>query len=240
MGNLAPRYDDINDANELLQPLPQQIIVQSDQATGPIATRSFKEIPAEEVTLNKQSFPFSISGVSLCANDFSEHKVSFLVNASEAWCYEFQWGSDQSIKSNEMVPGKSVNIFFDLPNGYVGVWLTGEPVLVLLVAQTSDSVRNKHLRVEIAFSGDRSSPKPIINRQTAIIGNSSYDIQEIFGIQTAGICVICLTEPVQIALAPCRHACACFNCAERLLISGRPSCPVCREDVRSVIRFLIE
>ena len=39
-------------------------------------------------------------------------------------------------------------------------------------------------------------------------------------------CVVCLEKPVQVALVPCGHVCACVSCS-----SGLKSCPLCRRSV---------
>ena len=36
-------------------------------------------------------------------------------------------------------------------------------------------------------------------------------------------CVVCLEKPVQVALVPCGHVCACISCS-----SGLKICPMCR------------
>lgn len=40
-------------------------------------------------------------------------------------------------------------------------------------------------------------------------------------------CVICLSDPRQVAVYPCRHMCMCSSCAEALPAQGN-KCPICR------------
>ena len=40
-------------------------------------------------------------------------------------------------------------------------------------------------------------------------------------------CVICLTDPREVAVYPCRHMCLCTGCAEVLPSQGN-KCPICR------------
>jgi hypothetical protein len=41
-------------------------------------------------------------------------------------------------------------------------------------------------------------------------------------------CVICLTEPRDTTVLPCRHMCLCAACAQQLRFNTN-KCPVCRE-----------
>lgn len=43
-----------------------------------------------------------------------------------------------------------------------------------------------------------------------------------------GLCVVCLTQPVATAFAPCGHACCCAECGLRLQQCG---CPLCSESI---------
>ena len=55
----------------------------------------------------------------------------------------------------------------------------------------------------------------------------------------AGECVVCLSEPRDVALLPCRHLCLCPGCARQLLRGagqGRGGkCPICRRRVRTYL-----
>ena len=45
------------------------------------------------------------------------------------------------------------------------------------------------------------------------------------------LCVICLTEPRNVMLMPCRHAVLCEGCLEQLLQTQGAACPICRTRV---------
>ncbi|KAL7066155.1 zinc finger, C3HC4 type domain-containing protein [Cryptosporidium serpentis] len=49
-------------------------------------------------------------------------------------------------------------------------------------------------------------------------------------------CVICLTNPKQTILLPCRHACLCIECTNNLL-ARNISCPVCRQCVSGLVNI---
>jgi hypothetical protein len=60
-----------------------------------------------------------------------------------------------------------------------------------------------------------------------------------------GACVVCLTNRTICITAPCRHLCVCVKCARTLVFGedgedikkrGTVKCPMCREDIKSVLR----
>ena len=69
--------------------------------------------------------------------------------------------------------------------------------------------------------------------------------EEVSGTEEKGACVVCLTNRAICITAPCRHLCVCVKCARTLLFGedgedikkrGTVNCPMCREDVKSVLR----
>ncbi len=48
-------------------------------------------------------------------------------------------------------------------------------------------------------------------------------------------CVICMTDPKEVAVYPCRHMCMCVTCAEALP-SQNNKCPMCRRPAVILIR----
>jgi hypothetical protein len=49
-------------------------------------------------------------------------------------------------------------------------------------------------------------------------------------------CVVCFDGPQSAVCVPCGHNAVCMNCAQELLDTTR-LCPVCRQQVREVIRL---
>ncbi|KAL3812698.1 hypothetical protein ACJIZ3_013966 [Penstemon smallii] len=76
-----------------------------------------------------------------------------------------------------------------------------------------------------------------------------YELREIYGLGKSadgfndnGLgkdCVICLTEPKDIAVLPCRHMCMCSNCAKALRLQSN-KCPICREIIESLLEIKID
>ena len=54
------------------------------------------------------------------------------------------------------------------------------------------------------------------------------------GIITGSECVICLSEPRDTAVLPCRHLCLCAACAQQLTFQSN-KCPVCRGPCLSLL-----
>ncbi|KAJ6682960.1 E3 UBIQUITIN-PROTEIN LIGASE LUL4 ISOFORM X1-RELATED [Salix koriyanagi] len=76
-------------------------------------------------------------------------------------------------------------------------------------------------------------------KQILWIEGIRYELREIFGIANsdgAGVdetdsgkeCIICMTEPKDTAVLPCRHMCLCSGCAKELR-SRSDRCPICRQ-----------
>ncbi|KAJ3321293.1 hypothetical protein HDU76_014128 [Blyttiomyces sp. JEL0837] len=68
--------------------------------------------------------------------------------------------------------------------------------------------------------------------------------------QTMRECVVCMSEPKDTAVLPCRHLCLCRGCAEVLRFQGRnnrgnhganqtgpPKCPICRQVFTSLLQL---
>lgn len=92
-------------------------------------------------------------------------------------------------------------------------------------------------------------------KQKIQIGDASYELQEIYGIElhekaaerAAGNgesaegseCVICMTNPRDTTVLPCRHMCMCASCAKVLRVQSS-KCPVCREQVSSLLQIKVQ
>ncbi|XP_062231315.1 probable E3 ubiquitin-protein ligase LUL4 [Phragmites australis] len=87
-------------------------------------------------------------------------------------------------------------------------------------------------------------------KQILWIEGVRYELQEIFGIvnstevdvpnadDTGKECVICLTEPRDTAVIPCRHLCMCSECAKALRLQSN-KCPICRQPVEKLMEIKV-
>jgi len=50
-------------------------------------------------------------------------------------------------------------------------------------------------------------------------------------------CSVCLSKPKTSLFLPCKHLCACTECARRIMSAGerKPLCPICRAPVLEVL-----
>lgn len=88
-------------------------------------------------------------------------------------------------------------------------------------------------------------------KQKIWVEGVSYELQEIYGIEqcTSGTavtgddtgkeCVICMSEPRDTTVLPCRHMCMCSGCA-RMLRHQTNRCPICRTAVDGLLEIKVE
>lgn len=61
------------------------------------------------------------------------------------------------------------------------------------------------------------------------------DEEEEAGEEEDYLCVVCLVEPKDTAMLPCRHMCCCQYCARRVCMSSN-KCPICRAEVETTLK----
>jgi len=101
--------------------------------------------------------------------------------------------------------------------------------------------RVTHVLYGVHFPGTLSQPPqltlgvPSIVKHLVFTTRACYDVQELYGMeeQTASReCVVCLSEPKDTILLPCRHLCVCGTCFHQL-----DKCPVCRAPFVAYLKF---
>ncbi|BAF26220.1 probable E3 ubiquitin-protein ligase LOG2 [Oryza sativa Japonica Group] len=86
-------------------------------------------------------------------------------------------------------------------------------------------------------------------KQILWVNGTRYELQEIYGIgnsvegDTEGNdpgkeCVICLSEPRDTTVLPCRHMCMCSECAKVLRYQTN-RCPICRQPVERLLEIKV-
>ncbi|XP_042405737.1 probable E3 ubiquitin-protein ligase LUL2 isoform X2 [Zingiber officinale] len=86
-------------------------------------------------------------------------------------------------------------------------------------------------------------------KQILWVNKTKYELQEIYGIgnstdnDTDGNdpgkeCVICLSEPRDTTVLPCRHMCMCNGCAKVLRYQTN-RCPICRQPVERLLEIRV-
>jgi len=91
-------------------------------------------------------------------------------------------------------------------------------------------------------------------KQKIQVEGASYELQEIYGIEGSGTapadggdaeasgasreCVICMTDPRDTTVLPCRHMCMCSECAKTLRMQSE-KCPICRTPIESLLQIKV-
>ncbi|ORX49690.1 hypothetical protein BCR36DRAFT_412664 [Piromyces finnis] len=147
------------------------------------------------------------------------------------------------------------------------IWYPLIIVLEALEKKSTDNKINDHtikyqttfLKLEINTENEQYNIKSI--DQKVMIKNNLYRLQEIYGftdindaeqvvtneVNCSIECVICLSEPRNTVVLPCRHLCVCQDCADILCNQSRqdsrssylstPRCPICRQIFHSFLRI---
>ncbi|XP_059289812.1 probable E3 ubiquitin-protein ligase LOG2 [Lycium ferocissimum] len=95
------------------------------------------------------------------------------------------------------------------------------------------------------FEKDKGEFRIRVVKQILWVNCMRYELQEIYGIgnsvdkdfdgnDNGKECVVCLSEPRDTTVLPCRHMCMCSGCAKVLRFQTN-RCPICRQPVE---RFL--
>ncbi|KAF3338183.1 zinc finger family protein [Carex littledalei] len=86
-------------------------------------------------------------------------------------------------------------------------------------------------------------------KQILWVNGTRYELQEIYGIGNSvegendgndpgKECVICLSEPRDTTVLPCRHMCMCSECAKVLRFQSN-RCPICRQPVERLLEIKV-
>ncbi|KAA8545085.1 hypothetical protein F0562_019869 [Nyssa sinensis] len=86
-------------------------------------------------------------------------------------------------------------------------------------------------------------------KQILWVDGVRYELREIYGISNSDEstindndsgkeCVICMTEPKETAVLPCRHMCMCSECAKALRLQSN-KCPICRQPIQEIIEIKV-
>ncbi|KAJ0092528.1 hypothetical protein Patl1_25453 [Pistacia atlantica] len=103
-------------------------------------------------------------------------------------------------------------------------------------------------QVVLEKNNDASFQAKVI-KQILWVDGVRYELREIYGIGSSAAegfddsdpgkeCVICMTEPKDTAVLPCRHMCMCSECAKALRLQSN-KCPICRQPIQELIEIKI-
>ncbi|KAK4784628.1 hypothetical protein SAY86_018996 [Trapa natans] len=101
----------------------------------------------------------------------------------------------------------------------------------------------------VKFEKEKSEYKARVLKQILWVNGMRYELQEIYGIGNSvdgdvdgndlgKECVICLSEPRDTTVLPCRHMCMCSSCA-KVLRFQTDKCPICRHPVERLLEIKV-
>lgn len=108
-----------------------------------------------------------------------------------------------------------------------------------------------HVQITLAVieKNNKGAFEVKVIKQILWVDSERYELQEIFGLENSSSepiddgdddigkeCVICMTEPRNTAVFPCRHLCMCSDCAKSLRVQSN-KCPICRQPVEKLMEI---
>ena len=102
---------------------------------------------------------------------------------------------------------------------------------------------------QAVFEKEKEEFRVKVVKQILLVNGMRYELQEIYGIGNSvendvddndqgKECVICLTEPRDTIVHPCRHMCMCSGCAKVLRFQTN-RCPICRQPVERLLEIKV-
>lgn len=99
------------------------------------------------------------------------------------------------------------------------------------------------------FEKEKGEYQVRVMKQILWVNGMRYELQEIYGIGNSvdgdvdandpgKECVICLSEPRDTTVLPCRHMCMCSGCAKVLRFQTN-RCPICRQPVDRLLEIKV-
>ncbi|KAF8086268.1 hypothetical protein N665_0630s0018 [Sinapis alba] len=115
-----------------------------------------------------------------------------------------------------------------------------------------ESKKNAQI-TQAVYEKDKGEVKIRVVKQILWVNGTRYELQEIYGIgntvdgdddssddgnDPGKECVICLSEPRDTTVLPCRHMCMCSGCAKVLRFQTN-RCPICRQPVERLLEIQV-
>ncbi|CAN1805450.1 Probable E3 ubiquitin-protein ligase LOG2 [Linum perenne] len=102
---------------------------------------------------------------------------------------------------------------------------------------------------QAVFEKEKGEYHVRVMKQILFVNGMRYELQEIYGIgntvdgevdanDPGKECVICLSEPRDTTVLPCRHMCMCSGCAKVLRFQTN-RCPICRQPVERLLEIKV-
>ncbi|KAH6802630.1 RING/U-box superfamily protein [Perilla frutescens var. frutescens] len=112
----------------------------------------------------------------------------------------------------------------------------------------SSGATNSQITLAV-FENDKEEYQVKVVKQILWVNGMRYELQEIYGIGNSvedefegydpgKECVVCLSEPRDTTVLPCRHMCMCSECAKVLRFQTN-RCPICRQPVERLLEIKV-
>ncbi|WOL19340.1 hypothetical protein Cni_G28138 [Canna indica] len=110
-------------------------------------------------------------------------------------------------------------------------------------------IRNSQITQALFEKKENGEYHVHVVKQILWVNQTRYELQEIYGIGNSvdndtdtndpgKECVICLSDPRDTTVLPCRHMCMCSNCAKVLRFQTN-RCPICRQPVERLLEIKV-
>lgn len=114
---------------------------------------------------------------------------------------------------------------------------------------STESVATNSQTTQAVFEKEKGEYHVRVVKQILWVNGMRYELQEIYGIGNSvdgdfdgndpgKECVICLSEPRDTTVLPCRHMCMCSGCAKVLRYQTN-RCPICRQPVERLLEIKV-
>lgn len=123
------------------------------------------------------------------------------------------------------------------------------PIAICLEVDTEEGETSsvQYTYISLQSSPNDNDVSATVYSQKLQFGSQCFVLHEVFGVTSRiqndtdleggnNDCVICLSEPRDTAVLPCRHMCFCSYCAGIVRLQC-DKCPVCRQKVQSLLQF---
>ncbi|CAN4108706.1 unnamed protein product [Withania somnifera] len=115
--------------------------------------------------------------------------------------------------------------------------------------QALDKSPHSQITEAVLVKNDEDHFQVKVIKQILWIEGVRYELREIYGInnsdetnvnneESGKECVICMTEPKDTTVLPCRHMCLCGECVKELRHQSN-KCPICRQPIEELLEIKV-
>ncbi|CRL07618.1 CLUMA_CG020583, isoform A [Clunio marinus] len=186
-----------------------------------------------------------------CTEEITTNTISYLPRdtATTSETFYYQKGANQ-------VFSQPTHVF--IPSKYSDEDMQYNPekdiypiVIHCIIDESNDSMMHSHTSICVVDHHTTEGDYHLrAMKQKIFVDGLCYLLQEIYGIENKNLtrpttdddedngseCVICICEPRDTLILPCRHLCLCNSCADSLRYQAN-NCPICRAPFRALLQI---